>query len=313
MLITSGLNISPDLNPSILLLLLGDMPVSEALFRKVLIPTDFSLYADAVLGCVKDLRGLQDVVLLNVIDRRLHLGPELSVDTLSQTARDELAKLEKTFRDGGPVARSLVKVGIPPREIVMTADEEDASVIVMGARGTSLFRELFLGSTTADVMRHSRKPVLIIRFKLVKKLGNIECERVCQDLLGKILFATDFSEQSRRALGLLQTLKESGAKELVLVHVVDRGENEEEAQALRAAAEKELTGLEHELREKGWRVKSIATIGIASKEIISIANAENASVIAVGARGKGIIEELLVGSTAEAIARRADRPVLILR
>jgi len=270
------------------------------------------LYADAVLGCVKDLRGLQEVVLLNVIDRRLHLGLELSVETLSQTARDELAKLEETFRDGGAVVRSLVKVGIPPREIVMTAKEEDASVIVMGARGTSLFRELFLGSTTSDVMRNSRKPVLIIRFKLVKKLGNIECERVCQDLLGKILFATDFSEQSRRALGLLQTLKESGAKELVLVHVVDRGENEE-AQALQAAAQKELTGLEHELREEGWRVKSIATIGIASKEIISIANAENASLIAVGARGKGIIEELLVGSTAEAIARRADRPVLVLR
>jgi nucleotide-binding universal stress UspA family protein len=288
------------------------MPVSEALFRRVLFPTDFSLYADAALGCVKELRGLREIVLLNVIDRRMHLSVLLTVEMLSQTARGDLAKLEKTVRDGGAVVRSLVKVGIPPREIVMTANEEDASVIVMGARGTSLFRELFLGSTTSDVMRNSRKPVLIIRFKLVKKLGNIECERVCQDLLGKILFATDFSEQSRRALGLLQTLKESGAKELVLVHVVDRGENEE-AQALQAAAQKELTGLEHELREEGWRVKSIATIGIASKEIISIANAENASLIAVGARGKGIIEELLVGSTAEAIARRADRPVLVLR
>ena len=289
------------------------LPVREALFRRVLIPTDFSLYADAVLGCVKDLRGLREVVLLNVIDRRMHLGLELSVENLSQTAKHELMELEGAFRDGGAVARSLVKVGIPPREIVMSANEEDASVIVMGARGTSLFRDLFLGSTTSDVMRYSKKPVLIIRFNLVKKLGKIECERVCQDLLGKTLFATDFSEQSQRALGLLQTLKESGANELVLVHVVDRGENEEQAKAFQAAAQKELTELEHDLREEGWHVKSIVTVGIASKEIISIANAENASLIAVGARGKGIIEELLVGSTAEAIARRADRPVLILR
>jgi len=269
------------------------------------------LYADAVLDCVKDLRGLREIVLLNIIDTRMHLS--LGVEILSQRAKSELAKLEKTFRDKGAVVRSLVKAGIPSQEIVMTANEEDASLIVMGARGVSLFREMFLGSTTSDVMRNSKRPVLIIRFKLVEKLGKIKCERVCRDLLGKILFATDFSEQSQRALGLLETLKESGASELVLVHVVDRGETEEEAQALRAAAEKELVGVEHELRDDGWRVKSIATIGIASKEIISIANAENASLIAVGARGKGIIEGLLVGSTAEAMARRADRPVLILR
>jgi nucleotide-binding universal stress UspA family protein len=287
------------------------MPMREALFRRILFPTDFSLYADAVLDCVKDLRGLREIVLLNIIDTRMHLS--LGVEILSQRAKSELAKLEKTFRDKGAVVRSLVKAGIPSQEIVMTANEEDASLIVMGARGVSLFREMFLGSTTSDVMRNSKRPVLIIRFKLVEKLGKIKCERVCRDLLGKILFATDFSEQSQRALGLLETLKESGASELVLVHVVDRGETEEEAQALRAAAEKELVGVEHELRDDGWRVKSIATIGIASKEIISIANAENASLIAVGARGKGIIEGLLVGSTAEAMARRADRPVLILR
>jgi len=71
--------------------------------------------------------------------------------------------------------------------------------------------------------------------------------------------------------------------------------------------------VEGELRADGWHVKTIATIGIASKEIVSLANAENASLIAVGARGKGAVEKLLVGSTAEALARRADRPVLILR
>ena len=307
----SRFNISPDLNPSILSPLLSDMPVREALFRRVLFPTDFSSYADAVLDCVKDLRGLREIVLLNSIDTRMHLS--LGVEILSQRAKSELVKLEEPLRYRGVIVRSLIKAGIPWQEITKTADEEDASLILMGARGVSLFREMFLGTTTSDVVRNSNRPVLIVRFKLVEKLGKIECERVCQDLLGKILFATDFSEQSQRALGLLETLKESGANELVLVHVVDRGETEEEAQALRAAAEKELMGVEHELGEDGWRVRSIATVGIASKEIISIANAENASLIAVGARGKGVIEGLLVGSTAEAVARRADRPVLILR
>jgi len=287
------------------------MTEDGTLFKRVLLPTDSSKYAEAVFECVRDLRGVGEVVLVNVIDSRKHLS--LGVEILTARARTELAKLEEAIGKRGVPSRSLIKVGIPSQEIAKTANEVDASLILMGARGVSLFREMFLGSITSDILRQSRRPILIVRFKLVEKLGKIECERVCQDLLDKILFATDFSESSQRALGMLRKLKENRAREMVLVHVVDRGETEREVQVLRVTAEKELKAIESELRADSWHVKTVTTIGIASKEIISLASAENASVIAVGARGKGAIERLLIGSTAEAIARRADRPVLMLR
>lgn len=287
------------------------MTGDRALLEKVVFPTDFSTYAQAVFECVKDLRGVGEVILVNVIDSRKY--PSSSVEILTIRARAELAKLEKTLEETKVPVRSLIKVGIPSQEIVKTADEVDASVILMGARGLSLFREVLLGSTTSDVMRQSKRPILITRLKLIEKSGKVEWERVCQDLLGKILFATDFSEPSQRALGLLKKLRANGAEEMVLVHVVDRGETEEEAGKLREAAEKELKTVEDGLHADGWHVKSIVTVGVASKEITSLADAENASLIALGARGKGLIDRLLVGSTAEAVARRADRPVLILR
>lgn len=273
------------------------------LLGRVLFPTDFSMYAQATFEYIRDLQGVGEAVLMNVIDNR-HLTEEVEVLTIR--AKAELAKLEAAFGKKRVPVRSLIKVGTPSREIAKAADEVDASLILMGARGTSLFREMFLGSTTSDVMRQSTRPILIIRFKMEK-------ERVCQDLLGKILFATDFSEPSRRALVQLKGLKEAGAKELVLVHVVDRGETEEEVQKLRESAEKELKGIEDEFRADGWRVKTNTVVGIASKEIMSLAVAENASLIAVGARGQGINEKLIVGSTTEALARRADMPILILR
>lgn len=279
------------------------MKGNGVLLGRVLFPTDFSMYAQAVFEYVRDLQGVGEAVLMNVIDNR-HLTEELEILTIR--AKAELAKLEAAFGKKGVPVRSLIKVGTPSQEIAKTADEVDASLILMGGRGTSLFREMFLGSTTSDVMRQSTRPILIIRFKMEK-------EGVCQDLLGKILFATDFSEPSRRALVPLKGLKEAGAKELVLVHVVDRGETEEAVQKLRESAEKELKGIEDEFRADGWRVKTNTVVGIASKEIMSLAVAENASLIAVGARGQGINEKLIVGSTTEALARRADMPVLILR
>jgi len=287
------------------------MTGDRALLEKAVFPTDFSTYAQAVFECVKDLRGVGEVILVNVIDSRKYSSS--SVEILTIRARAELAKLEKTLEETKVPVRSLIKVGIPSQEIVKTADEVDASVILMGARGLSLFREVLLGSTTSDVMRQSKRPILITRLKLIEKSGKVEWEKVCQDLLGKILFATDFSEPSQRALGLLKKLRANGAEEMVLVHVVDRGETEEEAGKLREAAEKELKTVEDGLHADDWHVKSIVTVGVASKEITSLADAENASLIALGACGKGLIDRLLVGSTAEAVARRADRPVLILR
>jgi nucleotide-binding universal stress UspA family protein len=281
------------------------------LFKRILFPTDFSAYAQSVFGCITDLRGVGEVILLNITDSRMHVSA--GIESYTGRAKAELAKLEKLLEKRGVSVRSLVKVGVPAQEIAKTADEVDASLVLMGARGIGLFREMFLGSTTADVMRHSQRPLLIVRFKLVKKLGKIMCERVCQDLLSRILFATDFSEPSLRAIALLKRLKEYGARQIVLVHVIDRGETKEEARTLREAAEKELKGMKDEYRAEGWQVKTVTAEGVASKKIMSLAKTENASLIVVGARGRGLIERLLVGSTAENIARRADRPVLVLR
>ena len=46
--------------------------------------------------------------------------------------------------------------------IVEIADELDADVIVTGTRGTTGLRSLIHSSTADQVLRHSRRPVLIV-------------------------------------------------------------------------------------------------------------------------------------------------------
>jgi nicotinic acid phosphoribosyltransferase len=83
------------------------MTGDEALLKRVLFPTDFSAYAQAVFEWIKDLRGVEEVVVLNVVDRRMHLS--LGVEILTDKARVELAKLEKALVEVGTRGRSLIK------------------------------------------------------------------------------------------------------------------------------------------------------------------------------------------------------------
>ncbi len=47
--------------------------------------------------------------------------------------------------------------------LVRVADEHDAAVIALGAHGHTTLREAILGSTSHDVMRHAKCPVLLVR------------------------------------------------------------------------------------------------------------------------------------------------------
>jgi nucleotide-binding universal stress UspA family protein len=48
------------------------------------------------------------------------------------------------------------------KTILRVADERDAGLIVMGARGVGGLHALFLGSVSHGVVHHSRRPVLVV-------------------------------------------------------------------------------------------------------------------------------------------------------
>lgn len=58
---------------------------------------------------------------------------------------------------------TILAQGYPSRVIVDTAKAKDVDLIVVGSRGLSGIKELFLGSVSHGVVRSAKQPVLVVR------------------------------------------------------------------------------------------------------------------------------------------------------
>lgn len=141
----------------------------------------------------------------------------------------------------------------------------------------------------------------------------------------KILYPTDFSDVSKKALDYIQHLKKGGSKEVVVLHVMDvrvvealhrygtestfeRSENrmkEERAQS--------LAKIEKKLRQFGLEVKKQIKIGIPLIEILKTEEEEDISIIVIGSHGRSNLEEMLLGSVSEKVVRKCKKPVLVVK
>ena len=147
------------------------------MFSKILYPTDFSKVAGRAINYIKKLReaGAEEVIILHVIeDYDLELmvtaceWKEGKVNECIEKVKDDLEKqsLKKMVEIGeklGMNFKPLVVRGKPFHQIVRIAEREHVSLIVMGSHGRGEFAELLVGSVTENVIRHTKKPVLVVR------------------------------------------------------------------------------------------------------------------------------------------------------
>ena len=83
-------------------------------------------------------------------------------ENAQQLAEEKLARGVELAREGGLDAEGRIAHGKPWRAICDVADELDAAVIVLGARGLSRVRSAVLGSVSAAVSVHAGRPALVI-------------------------------------------------------------------------------------------------------------------------------------------------------
>lgn len=142
--------------------------------------------------------------------------------------------------------------------------------------------------------------------------------------LGPILAATDFSAPARHAADRAARLAHETGAPLTLMHVLPGGAlqelrqwlgaDSEPEQQLREEANQQLGALVRELHAtRHVNVRKVQAMGSALEEIGREAQALDAGLVVVGARGAGFLRRLVLGSTSERLLRRTLRPVLVVR
>lgn len=144
------------------------------MFRRILVPTDFSEGATRALrlavtlaresgGHVTLFHCAPNVDMLGhgTIDNALYYGALM--DRLAEELERLLAKAL-----GDEVPKGLSRdhahvIGFPPDEIVRRAKEGSYDLIVMGTHGRTGLQKALMGSVTARVIQRSEVPVLVCR------------------------------------------------------------------------------------------------------------------------------------------------------
>jgi len=132
----------------------------ERIFAKVLYPIDFSEPAEAALSFMKNMTGVGELVLLNVVSKG---ETQEQIDAGVSEAEKKLAELAKEIGKNGMKVTTRVVVGHPVEVIRSTAKEEDVSLIALSSQGAAAIKKGRIGSTAYDVANSSDRPVLILR------------------------------------------------------------------------------------------------------------------------------------------------------
>jgi nucleotide-binding universal stress UspA family protein len=280
------------------------------MFEKVLVPTDFSSHAKKVVECIGQIPGIKQVVLLSVISRSVITRVWDPVAELKEVEARLME--EKKLIDAPGVEVKVRAVSVLEGEIAnavqRVAEEENVSLVAMGARGKSRIQSILLGSVSRNALRFGDTHLLIMRYKV---LDSGEMEMYCDRIFSKVLFPTDFSQPAEVALSFLKNVQ--GISELVLLNVVSTGETDEEIEENQAAANKKIEEITRDLEKSGIKVTPKVLVGHPVETIRTVAEEENVSLIAMSSQGAIAIKKGRIGSTAYDVANSVDKPVLVLR
>lgn len=218
---------------------------------------------------------------------------------------------ERLVADGLEV-ETVVRVGGAGSTILDLADELGIEAVVMATHGRGGLSRMVLGSVAEQVIQQATVPVLLVRAQegVVRR----------PPALTRLLVPLDGSGLAERALGVAGQIADRDAK-IVLVRaaelprsgpgrarswttVVDR-------EGLHAATEY-LHRVASVLTATGLRVQQDARCGDPAEQILTAAVEHDADLIVMVTHGRTGPARWWLGSVADAVVRRADRPVLLV-
>lgn len=272
--------------------------------KTILVPTDFSEHAEYALRVAAQIarKNNSEIILLHMLELPHQAGdaigsghniPEImffknkaitnleelmEVDYLEGISVSEIVQFEKAFEG-----------------ILTVSKKNNVDFIVMGSHGASGFQEMFIGSNTEKVVRHSEVPVLVIKNKTDEFLAE------------NFVFASNFSEEIKKPFKQLVGFAKSFNSHLNLVMI-----NTPNSFRPTHVSEKIMSDF---IKEFDYDNHSLHIYNDANVEkgVLNFSNKAKADLIGMCTHGRTGFAHFFNGSVSEDLVNHAVRPVITFK
>lgn len=280
--------------------------------RTILVATDFSTRSDRALRrAVLLARQIgARLILVHVVDED---RPARLVELEGREAEQLLAETAATLSTtDGLECRPLLRYGDAFSGVLEAAAETSPDLLLLGPPRRQLLEGVLTGTTTERVIRAGRWPVLV-------------AHGVPAGPYRRLILASDLSPGARAAAERLRRLGLDRAGTLVAVHVFPAAVSALSLRTPFAASQFESERARERREASSALARWLAEAGLAharrlalpddggvADRLLTTANQLRGELLVLASRGRIGLGKLLLGSTAEAILRRAEIDVLVV-
>jgi nucleotide-binding universal stress UspA family protein len=229
-----------------------------------------------------------------MITTSLYVG-DLIVKESAAHAEKSFNKLITKYKSKGIRFKTSVEYGNPTMAILSVIEEKKADLVVMGTKGASGLKEVFIGSNTEKIVRGSRVPVLSIpKSTLVRSIKNI-------------VFSNSLREENEKLTLAVKAMQDFFKATLHIVFVNTPGffkRDHETIGRLNTYAKRYMF--------KNYTIQVYNDIS-EQEGTLAFAAEVNADIIAMGTHGRRGLAHLFTGSIAEDVVNHVQCPMWTYR
>lgn len=274
--------------------------------KKIIVPTDFSDQASQALKFAVDVASQSngEILLVHVVDlptiNRTLLDPTKYVDDsivkeASLRAQKGFDKLISKYSDSGIKIKTTVEFGNPSLATIKLIEDKKADLVVMGTKGATGLKEIFVGSNTEKIVRGSRVPVISI-----PKASKVEA-------IKDIVFPNSLREENEALTLQVKALQNFFKATLHIVYVNTPATFKRDFETLASLKSyaKRYLFKNHEIHVYNDHSEQDGTMNFATDI--------GADMIAMGTHGRHGLAHLFSGSIAEDVVNHVKCPIWTLR
>ena len=275
------------------------------MIKKIVCPTDFS---DASINAIEYASKLAQVfeaeLLFVNVQRIMQVVAAVSLgEGIGSSAKENALLASKRLSEISAEANKMFnistnyEVDITTKSLVqmLSSNEADKTLIVMGTNGVDDMFQYFFGTDTYQVIKKTNCPVLVVP------------ENATFGSIGKIVFAWDYSTKSKFSFSLLNDFMKAFDPQFVFLHV-SRNHTEISKDVFKALSDEIVTVLGE---NKKVEFKQLFSDKIPDS-INSYMSKSKADMLAITFYDRGLIGNVFHGNVAKELSETANYPILVL-